>query len=125
MAWEKGYYYRARKVSGRVVREYVGRGRVAELAAQMDLLDRQQRTAAAAALREEKARLDSLDARVAALIKVTDLVAEAALLAAGCHQHKRQWRRKRHDKVDDPSGPDRDQQREGTGEDAGARSERG
>jgi hypothetical protein len=37
MSWDRrGYYYRVRKVNGRVVREYVGAGRVAELVAQMD-----------------------------------------------------------------------------------------
>jgi hypothetical protein len=33
---------------------------------------------------------------------LTDLAAAAALLAAGFHQHKRQWRRKRHGNADRP-----------------------
>jgi hypothetical protein len=28
MGWERGYYYRAKKVNGRVVNEYVGPGMV-------------------------------------------------------------------------------------------------
>jgi hypothetical protein len=96
MGWERGYYYRSRKVNGRVVREYVGTGRVAELAAQLDDIKRQERKAEKAAWQEEKARLDALDADVAALIELTELVAAGALVAAGYHQHKRQWRRKRH-----------------------------
>jgi hypothetical protein len=49
MGWERGYYYRSRKVGGRVVREHVGRGPVAELAAQLDDIRREERKAAAAA----------------------------------------------------------------------------
>jgi hypothetical protein len=30
MAWGRGYYYRVRRENGHVVREYVGRGRLAE-----------------------------------------------------------------------------------------------
>jgi hypothetical protein len=96
MPWDRGYYYRSRKVNGRVIREYVGRGRVAELVAQLDAVNRKEREARAAAWRAEKARLDALDASVAALIQLTDLLTRAALQAAGYHQHKRQWRRKRH-----------------------------
>jgi hypothetical protein len=106
MAWKRGYYYRVRKVGGRVVREYVGTGRVAELAAQLDAIERETREAEAAAWRAEKARLEALDADVAALIEVTDLAAAAALLAAGYHQHKRQWRRKRRDNSNRPDGAD-------------------
>jgi hypothetical protein len=98
MGWEKGgrYYTRSKKVDGRVVREYVGTGRVTELVAQMDAANRQDREDERAALRAERAELDALDARVEALCKTADLVARAALLAAGYHQHKRgEWRRRR------------------------------
>jgi hypothetical protein len=122
MGWERGYYYRVRKVNGRVVREYVGTGRVAHLAAHLDALDREKREAERAAWREERAQLDALDAGVAALIRLTDLAAAAALLAAGFHQHKRQWRRKRHGNASRANGPDRP---EGAGEGLAARPPRG
>ena len=123
MAWERGYYYRVRKLGGRVVREYVGTGRVAELAAQLDAIERETREAEAAAWRAEKARLEALDADVDALIGVTDLAATAALLAAGYHQHKRQWRRKR--RGNSSNRPDGADGSEGIGEATGARPEGG
>ena len=44
MGWDKGRYYtRSKKVNGRVVREYIGAGRVAELVAQQDTLEREKR----------------------------------------------------------------------------------
>ncbi|SRR6266498_1697927 len=97
MGWERGRYYtRSRKVNGRVVREYVGTGRVAELVAQMDALEREKRRLEALELRQEKAELADLDANLTALIETTDLVARAALVAAGFHQHKRgEWRKRR------------------------------
>jgi hypothetical protein len=109
MAWERGYYYRSWKVNGRVVREYVGRGPAAEMAAQLDEMRREERKAAAAAWHAEKARLDALDGHVAALICATDLATAAAMLAARYHQHNRQWRRKRHGNGNPPDGPDRPQ----------------
>jgi hypothetical protein len=97
MGWDRGRYYtRSRKVGGRVVREYVGIGRVAELAAQMDALARENRRLKALELRREKADLAALDDQIERLIEMTALVARAALLAAGYHQHKRgKWRKKR------------------------------
>jgi hypothetical protein len=41
MSWERGYYYRARKVKGRVVKEYIGPGFVGEWAARLDLFRRE------------------------------------------------------------------------------------
>ena len=97
MGWDRGRYYsRSRKVNGRVVREYVGTGRVAELVAELDALEREQRRLGALALRLEKAELAALDAKVKALAEIVDLVARAALRAAGYHRHKRgEWRKKR------------------------------
>jgi hypothetical protein len=97
MGWDKGRYYtRSKKVNGRVQREYVGTGRAAELAAQLDELEREQRRQEALDVREEKTRMAALDADIDALIEMTDLVAHAALLAAGFRRHKRgEWRKRR------------------------------
>lgn len=96
MPWERGYYYRARKVSGRVVRQYLGAGDFAQLAYHSDALERQSREEAAAAVRREKAALAALDAKARESLEATRAVARAALMAAGYHQHKRsEWRKKR------------------------------
>jgi hypothetical protein len=105
MGWDRGrYYIRSRKVNGRVVREYVGTGRVAELAAQLDALEREQRLLDALAVRDEKADLAALEGDMKALSETTDLLARAALLAAGFHRHKRgEWRKRRgQDRLTDP-----------------------
>ena len=63
MGWDKGRYdTRSRKVNGRVVREYYGAGEAAELAAQIDPLDRADREAEREARRAEKAELEALNA---------------------------------------------------------------
>jgi hypothetical protein len=96
MGWERGYYYRVRKVNGRVVREYVGAGEVAQLVAQADALDRERRRREAVERQKEKDELSALDADVNAVCDQVDLAARAALLAAGFHLHKRgEWRRRR------------------------------
>jgi hypothetical protein len=89
VGWDRGFYYRVRRVNGRVVREYVGRGHIAELVAQMDALERQQREAERAARLAKRAELDALDAGVATLIDLTDLAAAAALLAAKAKERGR------------------------------------
>jgi hypothetical protein len=43
MGWERGYYYRAKKVNGRVVKEYVGPGNVGRMAELDDLFAREDR----------------------------------------------------------------------------------
>src|SRR5262249_40027631 len=97
VGWDGGRYYtRSKKVNGRVVREYVGTGRVAELVAQMDAIERRQRQEERDALRAERAELDSLDAPLDELNDLAELLTRAALLAAGFRQHKRgEWRKRR------------------------------
>jgi|ERR1700728_1451816 hypothetical protein len=104
MGWERGYYYRVRKVNGRVVREYVGAGRAAVLIAQLDELDREKRAIARAQQKAARASLDALDAPFAKLNEIANLLARAALLAAGYRQHKRgEWRKKRVNKDEETS----------------------
>jgi hypothetical protein len=93
MGWERGRYYtRSRKVNGRVVREYVGTGDVAEQAAMIDAIARQGREAGRAAMAE----LTALAAPLDDLAELTDLLARAALAAAGYRQHHRgEWRKRR------------------------------
>ena len=102
MVWEAGgdggrtYYYRGRKVDGRVVKEYVGAGEAAELIAALDARERDARADAAAALRERRALDEEVDAAVGAIEEAAAVLAAAALLAAGYHRHHRgEWRRRR------------------------------
>jgi hypothetical protein len=100
MGWERrgnrDYYYRATRVGGRVVREYVGTGRVAELVARMDALERDEQETDRQCARRERERIDALDAPLAELDELADLLARAALLAAGFRQHHRgEWRKQR------------------------------
>jgi hypothetical protein len=102
MAWEarsrgRGRYYtRSRKVAGRVVREYVGTGPVAELAAAADALRRADRRAAMDARRAEEASWREALAPLLELSRAVDVVVRAVLLAGGFHRHARTWRKKRY-----------------------------
>jgi hypothetical protein len=97
MGWDRGRYYtRSKKVNGRVVREYIGTGSVAELIAQGDALARERRAAERAEEKAKRAELEALDAPLDELDKLADLLARAALVTAGFRQHKRgEWRRRR------------------------------
>ena len=103
MGWESRgscrgrYYTRSKRANGRVVREYVGTGPVAELAAAADALRRADRRAAMEARRAEQASWRAALAPLMELSRVADLMARAALLAAGYHRHSRSsWRKKRY-----------------------------
>lgn len=100
MPWEyRGqngpYYTRSRRVGGRVVREYVGKGPLAELAAALDEEERLKREAVQQAMRERLAEWDAMAEEVRALGTLTKALMRADLQARGFHQHKGQWRRKR------------------------------
>lgn len=93
---KRGYYYRARKVNGRVVREYVGTGEVARLAAMMDDVDRRQRENERSERKALQAEMQALDDAVERFDELAERLARAALQAAGFHRHKRgEWRRRR------------------------------
>ena len=101
MGWEaraRGgrYYTRSRRVGDRVVREYVGTGRVAALAAMLDAAERRERAEAREALRQAEARDGPAFAALAELGRVLDGLAAAFLIGAGYRRHHRgEWRRRR------------------------------
>ena len=90
------YYTRSRREGGRVVREYVGAGAVGHLASQLDAIEREKREIERAAARAEREEVAALDALLAEFDELADLLARAALVAAGFHQHHGgTWRRRR------------------------------
>jgi hypothetical protein len=90
------YYTRSRKEGGKVVREYVGGGILGELAARMDAEERRRREEEKASRREERERLDALAAPIEELCEAAEVIARAALIASGYHQHNRgEWRKRR------------------------------
>jgi hypothetical protein len=111
MAWERGkgggrYYTRTKRVGGRFVREYFGRGPRAEQAAAEDARRRAERRAQAEALGAEQRRYADAVGPLLELCRLSDLLVRATLTSVGYHQHDRgAWRRKRHVRDDDnPTG---------------------
>jgi hypothetical protein len=105
MAWETRngngrYYTRSHWRSGRVVREYVGSGALAELLAQFDAQVREEQALEAAIAAEEQAERDTYYARLFGPLDVLEaassVLVRETLTAAGYVQHERgEWRRPR------------------------------
>jgi flagellar biosynthesis/type III secretory pathway chaperone len=101
MGWEmRGncgpYYTRSKRVNGRVVREYIGKGRIAMLVAQLDELDREKREIRATELKVGRDSMESISNTLDKLQELTDLLVKATLIQAGYYRHKRgEWRRRR------------------------------
>jgi hypothetical protein len=90
------YYTRSRKEGGRVVREYVGGGVLGEIAHLEDESERRRREEEASSWKEERERLACLLAPVDELCEAAEVLARAALLAAGYRRHNRgEWRKRR------------------------------
>jgi hypothetical protein len=101
MGWEtrrgRGRYYtRSHKIADRVVREYVGTGLVAELAAQQDAAARAARQAERDRFAQTIDHHRDADAAQAAFAQLVDGLTAAVLVAAGYHRHHRgEWRKRR------------------------------
>lgn len=100
MAWEtRGsgtYYYRKRKVNGRVISEYIGTGLAARYVAAEEAQARRERAAATAKERGERAAMAGHEAGLDAFCDLTNALVSAALLDAGYHRHHRgEWRKRR------------------------------
>ena len=99
MAWERRgnnlYYYRSVRDGGRVRKEYVGAGEIAELVAQADETIRRSHQAKAEREREDLERARALASAAEELDAVAEALARAEMVAAGYRRHKGEWRRKR------------------------------
>jgi hypothetical protein len=97
MAWEnrngRYYYYRKRRVGRRGISEYLGASEFAELLARMDVLDQEEARSKWRAERLELARWLALDREITETLDLCSDLTSAALLIAGLHTHKGQWRR--------------------------------
>jgi hypothetical protein len=113
MSWEcpggkRRYYTRSRRVGGRIVREYLGTGPAAELAAAQDAERRAERLSLAAEKRIQEERSREAAALLKAFCELTDQLLAAALTDAGYHQHNRgAWRRARKPSSNQ-AGPEQD-----------------
>jgi hypothetical protein len=89
------YYYEKRRQGGRAVSSYIGGG-LAALFAQERAEEEAIRAAAARELFErKKAEINQIETEVDRAVNRLIELAEAELIAAGYHQHKRQWRKRR------------------------------
>lgn len=97
MGWDHGgqYYTRSRRVNGRVVREYIGAGRRGREAFDEDIRRRRDRERQKQVWIEERELLEDLDRKVAQYFDGCEMIANAAITAAGYHNHRGHWRRKR------------------------------
>lgn len=100
MAWERRqrgarYYYRCVRLHGRPRKVYVGTGPAAEEQAQKDAENRRRRQADREAAQQEAERLAANDPAFNDYLAGVNLLVRAALLAAGYHEHRGCWRRRR------------------------------
>lgn len=101
MAWEQRrngmYYYRTRKDHGRVIKEYVGTGAEAEVAAERDALSRAARADAREKQHREQSAIRASDAPVENFADSLETLTRAHLVSSGYHRHHGgEWRKRRH-----------------------------
>lgn len=99
MGWEtrgnRRYFYRSKRIGGKVRKVYLGCGQLAELASQQLADRRARREVEQAQLAELQAHFASLNDITEGLQHGTDLLATAVLMTEGYHAHHGQWRRRR------------------------------
>ncbi len=99
MAWEhrngKRVYYRARRVNGKVVKQYFGSGLEAELAAQADRTAREIRDRDRNELRRIKEDMEEGIRLMKKLDEAVRVLSAGTLIGAGFHQHRGHWRKRR------------------------------
>jgi hypothetical protein len=99
MGWKwingRRYYYRSEREGGRVKSVYFGAGEDGRLMDQLAAFEKLERAADREQVREEREEADAEERSVSGWFDDVQAVADAAMVAAGFHKHKGQWRRKR------------------------------
>src|SRR5262245_46480332 len=99
MGWElrggRRYYYRKKRQVGHVRSEYVGRGLVGELCAAADEQERWEQARRQEVDRRTRHAEAEIDRQLDDFESLFAGVIDATLRAAGLHNHKGQWRKKR------------------------------
>jgi hypothetical protein len=95
----KVYYYRKSRIGGQVVSTYCGTGRQAEQCRLLDVQAMRERQAERLATADALKRISEPFAAFDQALDETEgqirLLLDVALLTAGYHRHKGQWRKKR------------------------------
>jgi hypothetical protein len=98
MGWDvrgkRRYYYKSKRIGDRVKRVYLGAGESAQKAATEDAAKKAKRAEDETALATFKATLAGVDNLTLDAHDGVGLLTDAALLAAGFHKHRAQWRRR-------------------------------
>ena len=98
MAWEtrgnRRYYYRKKRVSGRVVSEYIGTGAIADLTASTQEQTTRQSKFARKLDHDQQRQQAAIDTEIKQCESELHKLLAPVLVAAGYHRHKRQWRKK-------------------------------
>ena len=99
MGWKtingRRYYHKSERDGGRVKTTYFGAGESGLLVSLLELEDRAAREAEHQQRKSEKGECETEEKAVAEWFDGVEAVADGAMIAAGYHKHKGQWRRKR------------------------------
>jgi hypothetical protein len=89
------YFYKSEREGNRVRSVYFGAGESGSLMAEWIALERLDRAEERERLREDREESDAAERAISDWFDGIQAVAEAAMVAAGLHKHKGQWRRRR------------------------------
>lgn len=91
----KLYYYEKRRVGGRVVSEYRGKGMIALLSQRYAQEEAEKKAAERERMKRKKEEFAALDAELDCIFEWVNILTNSELLISGFHHHKGQWRKRR------------------------------
>jgi hypothetical protein len=99
MGWKqingRRYFYKSEREGGRVKTTYFGAGESGRVMALLIASERAEREAERRERRAEREEADAEEKAISDWFDGVQAMADAAMLAAGSHRHKGQWRRRR------------------------------